>query len=152
MTKTDALMVGVLAVALTGLFVYNFVDREDEMTGVIVYGDVSRIFSASSAATDSKVAASQANTSSAAQQKSDIPSEEETVSSASLTPPDGGWNINTATTEQLLTVEGMSRQTAEEIIRFRAIAGRFEALEELRNVKGVSDTLLYRIIERFYCG
>lgn len=152
MTKTGALMVSVLAVALTGLFVYNFVDREDEMTGVVVYGEVSRVSSASSAAAESKVSASQSAASSALQREEATSSEEETVSSAPLIPPDGGWNINAATVEQLLTVEGMTRSTAEEILRFRALAGRFNTLEELRDVKGVSDTLLCRMTERFYCA
>ena len=48
-------------------------------------------------------------------------------------------NINTATVEQLETLPGIGRRTAERILEHRSKAGGFKRIEELMNVKGIGE-------------
>ena len=51
----------------------------------------------------------------------------------------GSVPINTATKEQLMTIEGIGDVFAERIIEYREANGGFKSLEELQNIKGVGD-------------
>jgi competence protein ComEA len=48
-------------------------------------------------------------------------------------------NLNTATLDQLETLPGIGRKTAERIIEFRTKSGGFKRIEELMNVKGIGE-------------
>lgn len=48
-------------------------------------------------------------------------------------------NLNTATVEQLETLPGIGRKTAERILEFRTKSGGFKRIEDLMNVKGIGE-------------
>lgn len=48
-------------------------------------------------------------------------------------------NINSATLDQLETLPGIGRKTAERIIEHRTKSGGFKRIEELMNVKGIGE-------------
>ena len=48
-------------------------------------------------------------------------------------------NLNTATLEQLETLPGIGRRTAERILEHRQKVGGFKKIEELMNVKGIGE-------------
>ena len=48
-------------------------------------------------------------------------------------------NLNTATIDQIETLPGIGRKTAERIIEYRTKAGGFKRIEELMNVKGIGE-------------
>jgi competence protein ComEA len=48
-------------------------------------------------------------------------------------------NINTATVDQLETLPGIGRKTAERIIEYRTKSGGFKRIEDLMNVKGIGE-------------
>ena len=48
-------------------------------------------------------------------------------------------NLNTATLDQLETLPGIGRKTAERILEHRTKAGGFKRIEELMNVKGIGE-------------
>ena len=48
-------------------------------------------------------------------------------------------NINTATKERLMTLNGVGEGTAEKIIKYREENGYFNALEDLKNVSGIGE-------------
>ncbi|MGD0037651.1 MAG: helix-hairpin-helix domain-containing protein [Bacteroidota bacterium] len=50
----------------------------------------------------------------------------------------GKLNINTATKEQLLDLPGVGEVTADRILTYRAEAGKFFNVDELRAIKGMS--------------
>lgn len=54
-------------------------------------------------------------------------------------------NINTATLEQLQTLPRIGESKAEEIIRYREENGPFEAIEDIKNVSGIGDSIFDQI-------
>ena len=55
---------------------------------------------------------------------------------------DGGLiNINTATKEELQTISGIGESKAKNIIEYRNKKGKFESIEDIKNVEGIGDTL-----------
>jgi competence ComEA-like helix-hairpin-helix protein len=54
-------------------------------------------------------------------------------------------NINTASREELMELPGVGRVTAERIIEYRKLKGRFEKIEGLLDVKGIGRVKLERL-------
>jgi competence protein ComEA len=48
-------------------------------------------------------------------------------------------NINTATKEELMTLDGVGEATAEKIIVYRQEHGSFSSIEEIKEVSGIGD-------------
>lgn len=48
-------------------------------------------------------------------------------------------NLNSATIDQLETLPGIGRKTAERIIEYRTKNGGFKRIEDLMNVKGIGE-------------
>ena len=51
----------------------------------------------------------------------------------------GKININTATSEELQTLDGVGPVTAEKILSYRSSNGAFKSIEEIKNVDGIGD-------------
>lgn len=54
-------------------------------------------------------------------------------------------NINTATAEQLETLNGIGETTAEAIISYREENGNFSTIEDIKNVSGIGDSKFEKI-------
>lgn len=54
-------------------------------------------------------------------------------------------NLNTATVDQLETLPGIGRKTAERILEQREKSGGFKKIEELMNVKGIGEKSFLKI-------
>lgn len=54
-------------------------------------------------------------------------------------------NINTATYEELLTINGIGSAKAEAIIKYREENGKFNSIEDIKNVSGIGDSLFEKI-------
>ena len=54
-------------------------------------------------------------------------------------------NLNTATIDQLMTLPGIGRKTAERIVEHRTKTGGFKKIEELMNVKGIGEKSFLKI-------
>src|SRR5215207_3253144 len=54
-------------------------------------------------------------------------------------------NINSATKEQLETLNGIGPVKAQAIIDYRARNGRFKSLEDIKNVDGIGDATFEKI-------
>ena len=54
-------------------------------------------------------------------------------------------NINTATAEELMELDGIGEALAERIIEYRETQGRFEHLEDLAEIKGISSATVERL-------
>ncbi len=62
-----------------------------------------------------------------------------TTLAATVTDVDFPLNLNTATKEELMTINGIGEVLAERIIAYREEHGGFTSLEELTNVKGIAE-------------
>ena len=51
-------------------------------------------------------------------------------------------NINTASTEELVTIPGIGEVTAERIISYRQKYGPFNIIEDLKKIEGIKDKKL----------
>lgn len=60
-------------------------------------------------------------------------------------PPAAAIDVNTATAEELATVRGIGKVTAERIVAFREEHGPFARLEELLKVQGIGEKSLAKI-------
>ena len=54
-------------------------------------------------------------------------------------------NINTATKEYLMTVEGIGESKADSIIKYREENGNFKTIEDIKNVSGIGELLFEKI-------
>ena len=57
-------------------------------------------------------------------------------------------NINTATLEELDTLDGIGKSTAEKIIEYRNKNGKFKTIEDLKNVSGIGESKYEKIKEK----
>jgi len=57
-------------------------------------------------------------------------------------------NINTASLEQLQTINGVGVSTAEAIITYREESGLFKNVDDLLNVKGIGEKKLEKFSEQ----
>jgi len=51
-------------------------------------------------------------------------------------------DINTASAEEFIKVKGIGEKKAERIIAYRDEHGKFESVDELKNVKGIGDKIV----------
>ena len=60
---------------------------------------------------------------------------------------DSKININTATLEELMTLSGIGEAKAKSIIEYRETNGKFNNIEDIINVQGISETIFNKIKE-----
>jgi len=56
-------------------------------------------------------------------------------------------NINTASAEELVALEGIGEKTAQNIVEYRDANGPFAAIDDIKNVKGIGDKKFEKIKE-----
>ena len=49
-------------------------------------------------------------------------------------------NLNTATEQELATIEGLSEEDAYSIVEYRKKIGKFSDISEIMNIKGIGET------------
>jgi competence protein ComEA len=54
-------------------------------------------------------------------------------------------DLNTASNEELMQLQHVSASAAESLVEYRAQKGRFESLEELTEIRGLSDGTMDQI-------
>lgn len=54
-------------------------------------------------------------------------------------------NLNTAGSEELMTLNGIGKARAEEIIRYRTEHGNFQSIEDIKDIPGIKDALFQKI-------
>jgi competence protein ComEA len=54
-------------------------------------------------------------------------------------------NINTATVEELASLQGIGEKKAESIVEHRGKVGPFTTIEDLKDVKGIGDKIFDKI-------
>ena len=59
-------------------------------------------------------------------------------------------NINTANTEELQKINGIGLSTAQKIVQYRKENGKFNSIEDLRNISGIGDSKFEKIKDSIY--
>ena len=63
----------------------------------------------------------------------------EGISSAVVSEEENKVNINTASAEQLMKIDGIGETLALRIIAYKKVYGDFEDIAQLKNIKGIGD-------------
>lgn len=61
-------------------------------------------------------------------------------------------NINSASADELATLNGIGKAKAEAIVAYRTAHGNFAAVEDLTKVKGIGSKLIEKIKEEITIG
>ena len=70
------------------------------------------------------------------------------MSPAGSTAQDGKVNINTATKEELMRLTGIGESKAVSILSYRETNGKFQTIEELKNISGIGDATFEKLREQ----
>lgn len=54
-------------------------------------------------------------------------------------------NLNTATVDELSAIDGIGEKRASDIIAYRQVIGRYKSVEEIKNIKGIGDSLYNQV-------
>lgn len=57
----------------------------------------------------------------------------------------GKVNLNTATKEELMTLTGIGESKADSIIRYREEQGKFQSIEDIKQIEGIKDGVFQKI-------
>ena len=68
----------------------------------------------------------------------------------SLTLPVYTFDLNAAETEDLITLKGITREEASKIIEFRKKKGFFTSIDQIKNIKGISNNTINLILSSAY--
>lgn len=82
--------------------------------------------------------------SSSKEEKADLKSNENETSDSSFN-SNKKISINTATLEELQTLDGIGAARAKAIIGYRQTNGKFKKIEEIKNVSGIGDSIFEKI-------
>jgi len=79
--------------------------------------------------------------------ESDMLDEETAVSQVEEVFKEEKININTATSSELQTLEGIGEKKAENIIKYRETKRKFETIHDIKKVSGIGDGIFEDICE-----
>ncbi len=60
----------------------------------------------------------------------------------------GKINLNEANAEELMSLPGIGQAKAADIIEYRETIGRFQSIEEIKNISGIKDAVFEKIKEK----
>lgn len=70
------------------------------------------------------------------------------LNDANIAAADDKININTASKEELMTLNGIGESRAEKILAYRQSQGEFQSIDELMNVEGIKEGIFQKIKDR----
>lgn len=80
--------------------------------------------------------------------KEEVQASEEAAGQSAGESSDGKVNLNTASREELLTLNGIGEVRADSIIRYRESNGGFRSIEELKEVEGIKDGVFQKVKDK----
>ena len=61
---------------------------------------------------------------------------------------EGKVNLNQASADELMTLTGIGKAKAEDIIEYRETVGMFKSIEEIKNISGIKDAVFEKIKDK----
>ncbi|MDE6519154.1 MAG: helix-hairpin-helix domain-containing protein [Ruminococcus sp.] len=150
--KKDYKIFILLLIILIGIFTYRYIDKRSQKASTFVIKPIIQQETTIPATTENIVTIDVTTEISSAKSTESIKiTEEITINSEEYTEvADLYININTATHDELVKLNGIGDYRAEQIITYRNENGGFKNIEELINVSGIGKEIFDSICEYVY--
>ncbi len=113
------------------------------ISAIMVYVSLSspRVYDKTSESVSTKAQYSDSSESKSESAKESNNTENSSVSSAIRYP----INLNTATVDELMCIDGIGEKRASDIIAYRQAVGEYKSVDEIKNIKGIGDSLYHKV-------
>lgn len=142
-------LLGIGLILIACVCVYIALSQPKISSGVLIENSTAASVSAAAANNASAAVASGNEAASGSSSLASTSSASASTTAAQLTQISYPLNLNTATAEELMSVDGIGEQRAASIISYREYLGGYTSVEQLKDISGFGDATYEKVAPYF---
>lgn len=142
-------LLGIGMILIACVCVYIALSQPKISSGVLIENSTAASVSTAAEANTSATGVSVNSSSAVSSSSASATSAPASTTAAQLTQISYPLNLNTATAEELMSVDGIGEQRAASIISYREYLGGFTSVEQLKDISGFGDAIYEKVAPYF---